>query len=151
MDNQVRWARTELERAGWFSKDSDYAGMVGEAVLKMVEQFSAEGHSGNSAHLCAHLFYQLARWKPLGPLTDDPSEWMEVSEGQWQSTRNPSCFSKDGGRTYYDLDGPRSWWRKAWVIKDPFRKDNWLVLKKRWLKYVRAEHSSPPSGWYPGP
>jgi hypothetical protein len=35
----------------------------------------------------------------------------EVSDGMWQCKRSPSCFSSDGGRTYYDNDDqPPRWW-----------------------------------------
>mgnify|MGYP001604115503 CR=1 FL=1 len=35
----LTWARKELERAGVFSKESDYDGMLGSAVMKMCETF----------------------------------------------------------------------------------------------------------------
>lgn len=102
------WAKDELQKAGLFDKDSDYEGMLGEAVLDLIEKFAEQGHSGFSAELTAQLFDRLIHWKPLTELTDDPLEWVDVSEkmGQvvYQSKRCPSCFSKDGGLTYYDID-----------------------------------------------
>jgi hypothetical protein len=100
----VDHARSELERAKLFDKDSDYEGMLGEAVIELVEKFAAQGHSGYSAHLTLGLFNEVARFKPLTPITSDPSEWMEVGADTWQSKRNPSLFSKDGGKTWYDID-----------------------------------------------
>ena len=47
----------------------------------------------------------LLQHKNLGPLTDDPSEWVrhDVRGGRviWQNTRNNDAFSQDKGKTYY--------------------------------------------------
>lgn len=105
------FARGELETVGLFDKDSDYEGMLGEAVMELISTFANQGHSGYSAILDRELFDKLSNWKPLTELTDNPDEWMEVSEmcpedqrPVFQSRRSPSCFSNDGGKTYYDLD-----------------------------------------------
>lgn len=107
----VQHAEAELRRAGLFSSDSDYGGMIGEAVLELVRKFAEQGHSGASAMQTLVIFDQVARFKPLTPITSDPSEWTDVSEmsgrPMWQSTRKPSTFSTDGGKTWYDLDEPK--------------------------------------------
>lgn len=104
----VEHARRELQIAGLFDKDSDYGGMLGDAVMKMVELFAEEGHSGASAAMTIAILEKLLRFKPLTPLTNDPDEWMDVGETMgretWQSRRNPEAFSNDGGVTYYLLD-----------------------------------------------
>lgn len=106
----VEHAERELKLAGLFDDNSDYGGMLGDAVLKMVKIFAEEGHSGCSAHLAIDIFNKLARFKTLTPLTDNPDEWMDIADayggtpGTWQSRRQGSCFSNDGGRTYYDID-----------------------------------------------
>lgn len=112
MSNLVRHAEFELRRAGLFDKDSDYDGMIGEAVMKMIKVFSEEGHSGYSAMLTLKVFNEVAKFKTLTPITSSPDEWMQVSpdimpDGSptvWQSIRQSSCFSNDGGKTYYDID-----------------------------------------------
>ena len=43
MSNLVEFAKKELELAGLFDKDSDYNGMIGGAVLKMVKDFADGG------------------------------------------------------------------------------------------------------------
>lgn len=114
-----RWAYEEIKRVGLFDEDSDYGGDLGQELMKLVKTFSESGHSGSSAFMAASIFHQLTQWKPLTPLTTDPLEWMKVEESivgddhTWQSRRSPSCFSRDGGRTYYDIDEPLSWWRKV--------------------------------------
>lgn len=104
----VEYAKNELQIAGLFDKDSDYEGRLGEAVMELVEVFAKQGHSGFSAGQTINLFSTLAKFKPLTPITSNPDEWMDVSEmsgePMWQSKRCPTFFSKDGGKTWYDLD-----------------------------------------------
>lgn len=110
MTNLLKYAEDELNRAGLLDEDSDYDGMAGKAVLDLVKVFSGQDHSGYSAMLVSDLFNRVSRYEPLSPITSDPSEWMEISEetigrpGVWQSTRKPSTFSEDGGKTWYDID-----------------------------------------------
>lgn len=126
-------AERELRRAGLFDKDSDYGGMVGKAVMKLIRMMSGQGHSGFSAGLVTDLFSRLARYENLTPLTDDPGEWNHIAEpiaGQpdlWQSSRRPDAFSNDAGKTYYLLgdheenyveDG-MTWTRRAPEAKWP--------------------------------
>lgn len=99
--NIAEYAWDELNRAGAFTADTDfYGGMTGRAVMDLVAVFVEQDHSGLSASLVADAFHRLVMFKPLGPLTDDPDEWMEVTDGLWQSRRQPEAFSRDGGATY---------------------------------------------------
>jgi hypothetical protein len=111
MSNLLKHAEEEMRRAGLYDKDSDYGGMIPEAVMKLMRPFAEEGHSGMSASLTLEIFGRLARFKTLTPITNDPAEWMEVSEymgpsekGVWQNRRDSSFFSNDGGKTYYSVD-----------------------------------------------
>jgi hypothetical protein len=103
-------AKYELERAGLFSKDSDYEGATGNAVLELCDCFSKQGHSGASAELALEIFDKLARFKTLTPITDDPQEWNNVSHmgssdtpPMWQNKRDSSYFSHDGGKTWWSV------------------------------------------------
>lgn len=97
------YAKSELERAGLFDKDSDYGGLMGEAVMKMVKVFADEDHSGLSASMAVNIFKKVAMYEPLSPLTGDDSEWMEVGDGIFQNVRCSHVFKdKDGA---YDIDG----------------------------------------------
>lgn len=111
MSNLETHAETELRRSGLFDKDSDYDGMIGEAVMVLVRVFASQGHSGMSARIVLDVFDRVAHFKPLTGITSDPAEWMAVADAMqdgspavWQSTRQHSCFSNDGGKTYYDID-----------------------------------------------
>ena len=99
--NIARHAWDELNWAGAFTAEGDfYGGMTGRAVIDLVDVFVEQGHSGMSGSLVADAFHRLVMFKPLGPLTDDPDEWVEVADGLWQSRRQSHAFSKDGGKTY---------------------------------------------------
>lgn len=81
-----------------------YQGMLPESVLRLIEVFAAEGHSGTSASMATMLFSQLADFKALTPLTNNPDEWNKVGDRQWQNARQSCSFSHDGGVTYYTLE-----------------------------------------------
>lgn len=99
--NIARHAWEELDRAGLFVEDGDfYGGMTGRAVMDLVNVFVEQGHSGMSAGIVVDLFSRLVNFEPLGPLTDSPDEWMDVTDGLWQNRRDGAAFSKDGGKTY---------------------------------------------------
>lgn len=107
----VEYAKNELELAGLFDKDSDYNGGIGEAALEIIKVFAKQGHSGGSAAITISVVENLMRFKPLTPLTSNADEWLDrsemSSEPMWQSKRQPSCFSKDGGKSWYDIDDPK--------------------------------------------
>ena len=96
----VDFARAELDRAKLFSKESDYEGMIGSAVMNMIEQFAAEGHSGFSANMAISIFEKLARFEPLSALTGEPDEWTEVYKGTFQNKRCARVFKEADGLAY---------------------------------------------------
>jgi hypothetical protein len=114
VSNLLKHAEYELKKAGWFNKGSDYDGMIGKAVMRLMKVHAKEGHSGGSHALVLQVFNTVANFKTLSPLTADPKEWMEIGstklngEKVWQSTRQHSCFSNNGGKTWYDIDDPKS-------------------------------------------
>lgn len=103
MSNLEAYAKSEMEIAGLFDKDSDYGGMIGEAVMKLIKVFADEGHSGFSAPMAINIFEKVARFEPLTPLTGDESEWMEVGENCWQNKRCSHVFKDKEGA--YDIEG----------------------------------------------
>lgn len=102
--NVMQWAHDELHRAGLFDTDSMYGDLLGRACEEMLMVFVSQGHSGMSAPIVAQVFYKLMRWLPLTPLTNDPAEWMDHGNNQWQSRRRPDAFSNDAGKTWYSVD-----------------------------------------------
>lgn len=103
MSNLELHAKKEMEIAGLFAKDSDYGGMLGDAVMKMIKVFADEGHSGFSAGMAISIFEKVARFEPLTPLTGGDDEWMEVGHGVFQNMRCSHVFKENGQA--YDIDG----------------------------------------------
>ena len=101
----VEFARDELTRAGMFDKDSDYGGMLGDAVMKMVAQFAEEGHSGMSASMAIALFKRVANYEPLTALTGADDEWIEYATGMWQNKRCSHVFKDSTNGPAYDYEG----------------------------------------------
>lgn len=58
-------AKRNLELAGLFDKDSDYGGMIGDAVMKLVNCHLDEGHSGFSHELTLHIFNKVIKGHAL--------------------------------------------------------------------------------------
>ena len=110
MSTLTSFAKDELTRAGMSSQDSDYGGMLGDAVMELVERFSEQGHSGFSASIAISLFQKVARFEPLTPLTGEDSEWILITDGLkfldeplYQNRRCSRVFKDKGGA--YDAEG----------------------------------------------
>lgn len=95
--NLVKHAQRELEIIG---EDPDFI----QHYLDVVRLFASQGHSGGSASVFIPTLQKLLNFENLTPVTDEPIEWQEVQAGLWQNVRNGSFFSKDGGRTYYNVE-----------------------------------------------
>lgn len=103
-------AMAEFKAAGFVDEKGVYCDEMQEMmcthVLKLLDVFSAEGHSGFSAPYAIDLFSKLASFKPITPLTGEDWEWTEVDEIDgplWQNKRASNVFkNKDGA---YDIDG----------------------------------------------
>jgi hypothetical protein len=99
--NLVEHARVELELIG---EEPDTI----DGYLKVLQAFADMGHSGGSTSVAIPVLFKLLCQKNLGPLTDDPNEWIfhdknTYGSGQdlWQNKRNGEAFSLDAGKTYY--------------------------------------------------
>lgn len=97
-------AKRELHFAELDSKDSDYDGMIANSVIELINVFAKQGHSGYSAMLTLRVFNEIAKFKPLTPLTGEDSEWINVSENLWQNVRHSSVFKDENGNAW-DIDG----------------------------------------------
>lgn len=103
LSNLENYARLEMRRAGLFDADSDYGGMIADAVMKMVKVFADGGHSGFSANMAINIFERLARFEPLTALTGEDNEWMECGSDVWQNVRCSHVFKNADGA--YDIEG----------------------------------------------
>jgi hypothetical protein len=101
----------EFKAAGWVDDNGEYCdemqGMICDHVLKLLDVFSDEGHSGSSAPYAVNLFKTLAMFEPIVPLTGEDWEWTLLDYGvdpKWQNKRCGRVFKDADGRAY-DIDG----------------------------------------------
>ena len=124
-------AKTELEIAGFFDKDSDYNGAIGEAVMELIEVFAKQGHSGMSAPYVAEIFHKLANYKPLIGITGKDEEWGDASydDKEWYQNKRCSALFKNGKneKPYYidaivkrDQNGA-CWTGKCWLNEEDYK------------------------------
>lgn len=106
--NLVKHARAELSR--FPDEEIEFI----ESIMATIKGFASyRGHSGGSAAMARHIVHTLLGLENLMPLTTDPAEWELRSKEQyktdtdlWQNNRNSKAISKDGGKTYFLVDGP---------------------------------------------
>ena len=114
MSNYESHAWREFRAAGWVDENNKFNDEMQEAictnVLKMLEIFADEGHSGSSAPYAINLFEKIASFKPLSPLTGEDWEWHDVSDygGRddgpvFQNKRSGNVFKDNNGA--YDIQG----------------------------------------------
>jgi hypothetical protein len=89
--------------------DEKYVQRIGNCVYEICKLFAEQGHSGLSANITLQLLDELlVKSNTLSPLTNNPDEWMDVTEMSGyklhQSKRKFSCFSDDNLNTYYDTN-----------------------------------------------
>lgn len=120
MSNLHKHALMEFQAAGWLDENGKYCDDMQEAicahVLKLLEVFAAEQHSGSTAPYSINLFSKLAAFEPIVPVTGEDWEWTEVGDGMYQNKRCSHVFKQadrfDGQA--YDLDGKIFWeWYKS--------------------------------------
>jgi hypothetical protein len=98
MSDLVSYAERELDLANVEEPERT-------ALLRMVELFAEVSDSGGQASALIAILSRLLSWQPLTALSSDPREWLQVSnEPCWQSTRRPTTFSRDQGKTWYDIE-----------------------------------------------
>ena len=115
MSNLIDHAKVEFRAAGWTDEDGKFDDEMQEDicnhVLKLLEVFSEEGHSGSSAPYAVNIFKSLAMFEPLVPLTGEDWEWVDVSEyfdrQTYQNKRCTHVFKDDTGA--HDNNGI-VWW-----------------------------------------
>ena len=111
MSNLKDHALMEFRAAGWLN-DTGYIdemqGMICDHVLKLLEVFSDEGHSGSSAPYAINVFTRLAKFEPLVPLTGEDWEWNDTGHGVLQNKRASHVFKNADG-SCYDIDGKVFW------------------------------------------
>lgn len=121
MSNLILHAQREFRAAGWTDENGKFNDemqeMICNHVLKLLEVFADERHSGTSAPYALNVFDTLARYKPIAPLTGEDWEWNNISEYSerdggpvFQNNRCGTVFKNNDGA--YNIDGKVFW---EWV------------------------------------
>jgi hypothetical protein len=115
MSNYITHAMTEFRAAGWVDENGKYCDEMQQAicehVLKLLEVFDGEGHSGSSAPYAINIFKTLASFEPIAPLTGEDWEWVTLDYGDDVKCQNIRCsrvFKTADGRAY-DIEGKIFW------------------------------------------
>ena len=117
MSNLMSHAEAEFKAAGWTDENGKFNDemqeMICNHVLKLIEIFSEEGHSGSTAPYAINLFKRLAMFKPIAPLTGEDDEWTDVSgysgTTTYQNKRCSSVFKEGKDSEAYNIDGKVFW------------------------------------------
>jgi hypothetical protein len=131
----VAHAEQEMKLAGWGTEenelDRNFSIWIGRNVLDLLFWVSRQRHSGGTMIESLRLFLHLANKKALSPITNNPAEWDDKSAEAgypfWQNNRASSCFSTDGGKTFFDVDEQpisRTWLDHTWafITRQPLEK-----------------------------
>jgi hypothetical protein len=118
MSNYRIHAMSEFRAAGWIDEDGKYIDEMQEAIclhiLKLLDVFGDEGHSGSSAPYAINLFSKLAAFEPVVPITGEDWEW--VDHGECMQNKRCGHVFKQTNRfngQAYDIDGKIFWeWYK---------------------------------------
>ena len=115
MSNLEIHAWNEFKAAGWLDENGNFKDEMQEQlcnhVMKLIEIFADEGHTGTTALYTINLFKTLAMFEPLVPLTGEDWEWHDVSDlsgdSCWQNKRCSRVFKDETGA--YDIEGIVFW------------------------------------------
>ncbi len=97
-----------LKKQGLFDKDGDYGGMLGKAVMRQIDVFSKEGHSGFSAALARIAFNQIFK-----DYEKEGREWAKREVAKYRKDRQehpekyatgPVLVSEGPGEFWVDLE-----------------------------------------------
>ena len=104
MSNIKTYAIDELTRIGMYGSGDEMNDAMCDHILKMVDVFAEEGHSGFSAEYAISILQKLLRWEPLSPLTGEDDEWNE-KDGFFQNKRCSRVFKDGKNGQAYDIRG----------------------------------------------
>ena len=113
MNNYQKHALVEFKAAGWLDENDKFKdemqALICNQVLRLLDIFGGQGHTGSTAPYTINLFKTLAMFEPVSPLTGLDWEWVDVSDRSpenkplWQNVRCGRIF-KDENHAY-DIEG----------------------------------------------
>lgn len=105
MSNMTAFAKEELRRLRGDEPD-EMQDLMDAHIIRMVETFADEGHSGFSASYAVSILEKVLRFEPLTPLTGDADEWSSLDYEPDMAAQNKRCsrvFKRADG-TAYDIE-----------------------------------------------
>ena len=122
MSNLKKHAEAEFRAAKFIDDNGKYCDDMQEAicnhVLKLLEVFFNEGHSGSTAPYAINMFKTLANFEPLVPLTGEDFEWNDTGHN-FQNKRASHVF-KDYDGNCYDING-KVFWEWSGTKENPYK------------------------------
>lgn len=113
MGQMLEFAKEELRRLRSSDEPDEMQDMMDAHILRMVQTFSDEGHSGFSAGYAISILEKVLRFEPVTPLTGADDEWNEVSSGPDMTHQNRRC-----GHVFKRADGT-AYDSEAVIFRDP--------------------------------
>jgi hypothetical protein len=114
MSNYKDHALMEFRAAGWCDENGKFNDemqeMICNHVMKLLDVFAEEGHSGSSAPYAINLFEKLAKFEPVAPLTGEDWEWFD--HGYCMQNKRCGHVFKQPDRfngQAYDIEGKIFW------------------------------------------
>ena len=124
MSNLHKHALTEFRAAGWTDENGKFKDemqeMICNHVLKLLDVFSDEGHSGSSAPYAINLFSKLAKFEPVAPLTGEDWEWSDTGHGVLQNMRDSRVFKEIETSQAYFIEG-KVFWEWSGTKEEPYK------------------------------
>ncbi len=121
MNNYQKHAMNEFRAANWVDENGRFHDETQENIcnhiMKLLEVFADEGHSGTSAPYTISVFQKLAKFEPISPLTGEDWEWNNINDDRtgnvsvYQNRRCTAVFKQSDrfdGKPYY-LNGKVFW------------------------------------------
>lgn len=157
MSNFHKHAMREFQIAGWCDENGvfndEMQKQMCDGVLRLLDLFAEEGHSGFSASYAISLFKKMVNFEPITPLTGADDEWVDHGY-TFQNKRMGSVFkdSKDG-QAYWS-DGRVFWdWHKdedGSMHKSYFTsRDSRVNIEFPWTKPDKPEYVFSPTEEFP--
>lgn len=141
MSNILEHAKRELDLIGMTADNEEEMNrMMREHILKMIQVFADEGHSGFSANYAVNILSKLLKFEPISPLTGDDSEWTELDYGsdmKYQNKRLSRVFKGADGRAY-DIEGTVFY---EWVERSLDPEEEGYPGTKRFKSYYTGRDS----------
>lgn len=113
MSNLLAHAKHELSLLRGGDEPDEMQDAIEAHILKMVELFADEGHTGMSAGYAIQILEKVLRYEPITPLTGADDEWTDLEYAPDMKYQNKRC-----GHVFKGADG-RAYDSEGRIFRDP--------------------------------